>query len=140
MRKSDDIWTLPPFPNDLGVELIDCKPEQVRGALTVTAKMANRNGVMHGGALMSFADTLGGVASALNLAGNDSTTTLESKTNFIRPIAIGERITGCCVPLHVGRKTMVWQITISRQNGKPAAVTTQTQLTIEWRAPPDTAR
>lgn len=139
MTKTEDIRALPPFPSDLGIELIECTPILVSGAVSVTAKMANRNGVMHGGALMSFADTLGGVASTLNLKGKDSTTTLESKTNFIRPIAIGERITGRCEPLHVGRKTMVWQITIFRQDKKPAAVTTQTQLTLEWIAPPETA-
>ncbi|MGH1331809.1 MAG: PaaI family thioesterase [Paracoccaceae bacterium] len=135
MTKTEDIWALPPFPSDLGIELIECTPMLVRGAVTVTAGMANRNGVMHGGALMSFADTLGGVASTLNLKGKDRTTTLESNTNFLRPIAIGARITGRCLPLHLGRKTMVWQITIFREDEKPAAITTQTQLTLEWSAP-----
>jgi 1,4-dihydroxy-2-naphthoyl-CoA hydrolase len=123
---------LPPFPTDMGIELTETTPARVAGAMTVRRAHANRNGVMHGGAVMAFGDALGGVAAALNLVDRESTTTLESKTNFLRPIALGERITALCVPLHRGRKTHVWQTSILREDGKVAAITTQTQMTLDW--------
>lgn len=126
---------LPEFSRALGVELTECSADLVIGTLTVRPDHANRNGVMHGGAILGFADTLGGVASALNLRGDDRTTTLESKTNFLRPIPIGTKLTGRCVALHNGRKTQVWQITLLREDGKPAAVTMQTQMTLAWENP-----
>lgn len=135
MTAPDDPDLLPAYPRALGVELGDCTPERVTGSLLVTADHGNRNGVMHGGAIMAFADSLGGVASALLMTGDDKTTTLESKTNFLRPVAIGERITARCEPIHSGRKTQVWKTTVLRQDGKPAAVTIQTQMTLSWQGP-----
>jgi len=126
---------LPVFPKALGVELTECSPDLVVGTLTARPEHANRNGVMHGGAILGFADTLGGVASSLNLSGDDKTTTLESKTNFLRPVAIGTKLTGRCEAIHNGRKTQVWQITLIREDGKAAAVTTQTQMTLTWQPP-----
>ena len=121
---------LPRFPRDLGVRLVSVAPDLVVGEMSVADWHGNRNGVMHGGAIMAFADTLGGVAAAARLADTDRTTTLESKTNFLRAIPIGTTITGRCEPLHAGRRTEVWQTTILREDGKPAAVVTQTQLTL----------
>jgi 1,4-dihydroxy-2-naphthoyl-CoA hydrolase len=121
---------LPPYPRALGVELVQCTPDLVVGSLRVGPQHLNRNGVMHGGAIMAFADALGGTAAALNLDGGDRTTTLESKTNFLRPIGPGERVTARCEPLHRGRRTTIWQTTILREDGKPAAIVTQTQLTL----------
>ena len=87
-----------------------------------------------GGAIMALADNLGGTATMINLPPGKTTTTIESKTNFLRPIRIGDTATARAVPLHKGRTTMVWQTTITRPDGKPAAVVTQTQLTIDWKA------
>jgi uncharacterized protein (TIGR00369 family) len=98
--------------------------------------LANRNGVMHGGAIMAFADILGGAASVLNLADGARTTTIESKTNFFRAVPLGETARAVCIPLHRGRTTMVWQTTITRADGKEAAIVTQTQLVItSWQGP-----
>ncbi|MGN6470641.1 MAG: PaaI family thioesterase, partial [Rhizobiaceae bacterium] len=93
----------------------------------------NRAGVMHGGAIMAMADNLGGLATTLNLAKDFTTTTLESKTNFLRPVPIGEKAYAVCVPLHRGRTTMVWQTTVSRADGKVAAIVTQTQIVLPAR-------
>lgn len=123
---------LPTYPRAMGMVLEEASPDLVVGVLDVAEAHGNRNGVMHGGAIMAFADALGGVAAAVNLTGDDRTTTLESKTNFLRPIPIGARITGRCVPLHRGRKTTIWQTTVLRPDGKPAAITIQTQMTLVW--------
>lgn len=133
MTAAPDQSLIPAFSRGLGVRLVTADPDLVVGALDVGPGHGNRNGVMHGGAILAFADTLGGVAAALNLREGEATTTLESKANFLRAIPLGSRITGRCEPLHRGRTTTVWQTTVVRQDGKPAAIVTQTQLTLLWR-------
>ncbi len=130
-HKDTQDW-LPPYSQSLGLELKSVEPEKVIATLRVRPDMGNRNGVMHGGAIMGAADSIGGVAAALNLEEGASTTTLESKTNFIRPIQIEDQITLTCIPLHRGRKTMIWQTTVALSDGRPAAIVTQTQLTLTW--------
>jgi 1,4-dihydroxy-2-naphthoyl-CoA hydrolase len=122
---------LPDFPRSLGITLTECNTEAVAGEMTVRPEHANRNGVMHGGAIMAFADALGGTAAALNLDEGQMTTTVESKTNFLRAIAIGDRATARSIPLHRGRRTTIWQTTVSRADGKPAAIVIQTQMTLD---------
>ena len=123
----------PAFARLLGFRLISAEPDEVLAELSVTEDLSNRNGVMHGGAIMALADNIGGTATMINLPQGKTTTTLESKTNFLRPIRIGDTARARCVPLHKGRTTMVWQTTITRGDGKPAAIVTQTQIVIEWR-------
>ena len=125
----------PAFARLLGFRLVSVAPDEVIAEMPVTAELANRNGVMHGGAIMALADNLGGTATMINLPPGKTTTTLESKTNFLRPIRIGDTATARAVPLHKGRTTMIWQTTITRSDGKPAAVVTQTQLVMEWKEP-----
>jgi uncharacterized protein (TIGR00369 family) len=119
----------PPFAHLLGVKIIEVTPERVTAELTVTEALSNRNNVLHGGALMALADNLGGTAACANLpAGGGSTATIESKTNFFAPIAVGDVAKAECTPLHRGRTTTVWQTRITRGDGKLAAMVTQTQL------------
>lgn len=127
-------YTLPAFPELLGIELLEVTAERVIGQMLVTDKLANRNGVLHGGALMSLADTLGGTGAVMNLPPGTTTTTIESKTNFLRAIPLGQTATGTAICLHPGRTTSLWQTTISRPDGKAAAIVLQTQLVIDWRA------
>ena len=87
-------------------------------------------GVTHGGVLMAFADTLGAIATVLNLAHGQSTTTLESKTNFIAAAPIGAKLTAEATPLHRGRRTQVWETRITRGDGKLVAKVTQTQMVL----------
>ena len=96
--------------------------------MVVRDELGNRNGVLHGGAIMAFADNLGGTAAFLNLPAGARTTTIESKTNFFAAIAVGDTAHAECTPLHRGRHTMVWQTRITRSDGKLAALVTQTQL------------
>ncbi|MFK7938810.1 MAG: PaaI family thioesterase [Roseovarius sp.] len=128
---TDAVSPLPAFPKWLGVTLQLCTADKVVGQMHITADHANRNGVLHGGAMMAFADSLGGTAASANLSEGQRTTTVESKTNFLRAVRLGETITGTCTPLHRGRRTTVWQTEVTRQDGKTAAVILQTQLTLE---------
>jgi 1,4-dihydroxy-2-naphthoyl-CoA hydrolase len=90
--------------------------------------------VLSGGVLMALADILGGTAAAANLPLGAGTTTIESKTNFFAPVALGDTVFAECTPLHRGRTTMVWQTRITRSDGKLAALVTQTQLVLTARA------
>lgn len=120
----------PPWSTLLGMRLTSYSKDCVEAELDVRPEFANRNGVLHGGALMGFADNVGGTASFLNLPEGASATTIESKTNFFRAILVGTTATARCVPLHRGRRTSVWQTTVMTEDGKTAAVVTQTQLVI----------
>ena len=123
----------PNFARHLGARLIRVSADLVEMEMPVTAVLANRNGVLHGGAIMGLADNVGGTATMMNLPDGMSTTTLESKTNFLRPIRIGDVARAVATPLHRGRTTQIWQTTITRGDGKVAAIVTQTQLVLEWK-------
>ena len=118
----------PPFAELIGMKITHIAPDRVEAELTVREELGNRNGVVHGGALMAFADNLGGTATFANLPEGAATTTIESKTNFFAAIAVGDTVRAECTPLHRGRTTMVWQTRLTRGDGKLAALVTQTQL------------
>lgn len=121
----------PNFGRWLGTRILSVTPDRVEAEMTVTEDMLNRNGVLHGGAAMGFADNLGGTATFLNLAEGEGTTTIESKTNFFRAVEPGDTLRGVIVALHKGRSTMVWQTTLTRGDGKVAAIVTQTQMILQ---------
>jgi uncharacterized protein (TIGR00369 family) len=130
-----DIETLqslitPLFPGLLGVKLIEVTPERVTASLEVRPDLATAGNILHGGAFMAFADTLGAIATLVNLPPGGRTTTIESKTNFLGAAPVGTQVFGESTPLHRGRTTMVWQTHIKNENGKLCAVVTQTQLVI----------
>ena len=79
---------------------------------------------------MGMADHLGGVGAFLNIGPTESTATVESKTNFFRAIPAGDLVTAVSILLHGGRQTMVWQTTLTRADGKMAAMVTQTQIVL----------
>jgi 1,4-dihydroxy-2-naphthoyl-CoA hydrolase len=122
-----------PFSDFLGVELIEVTPERVVARMKVRSELCTRPAVLHGGAVMALADTLGGVATVANLAAGQWTTTIESKTNFLAAVPEGETATAECTALHRGKTTMVWQTKISREDGRIAAYVTQTQLVLAPR-------
>lgn len=134
-RMADLAEQQPPFSRSLGLQILTADLDEVLGIMPATEALSNRNGVLHGGAIMGFADNLGGTAATVNLGPGQATTTLESKTNFLRPIRIGDTAHGRCIALHKGRTTMIWQTTITRDDGKVAAIVTQTQMVIEWKDP-----
>jgi 1,4-dihydroxy-2-naphthoyl-CoA hydrolase len=117
-----------PFAALLGIDLRSAEPEKIVGEMTVRPEFCTRPAVLHGGAIMAFADTLGALATIANLQDGASTTTIESKTNFVRAAAIGSRIVGETTPLHRGGRTMVWQTRVTTTEGKLVAIVMQTQL------------
>lgn len=118
----------PLFPGLLGMRLIEAGAERVVGTLPVRAELCTVGERLHGGAIMAFADTLGAVATFLNLPPGASTTTIESTTKFVGGVPQGTTIVGECTAFHRGRTTMVWQTLVKSDAGKLCAVVTQTQL------------
>jgi 1,4-dihydroxy-2-naphthoyl-CoA hydrolase len=125
-----DIAALP-LAKTLGIELIVAEKGRVVGQLTVREEITTGGHILHGGAYMAFADTLGAIGAVLNLREGTRTTTLESKTNFLGSARVGETITGEATPLHVGRRSSVWTTRITGAEGKLLAQVTQTQMTLE---------
>jgi uncharacterized protein (TIGR00369 family) len=119
-----------PLAELLGMELLSAEPDRIVGEMTVREDLCTRPAVLHGGAIMAFADTLGALGTVANLKDGQGTTTIESKTNFIGPAPAGTRVIGEAVPLHRGRRTMVWQTRITTSQGKLVAIVTQTQMVI----------
>jgi uncharacterized protein (TIGR00369 family) len=90
------------LPDLLGIQFVEATPEQVKASLQVRPELCTVGGILHGGALMAFADTLGAVATVLNLPEGARTATFESKTNFLRPAPVGSQVLGECTALHRG--------------------------------------
>jgi 1,4-dihydroxy-2-naphthoyl-CoA hydrolase len=122
---------LPPFARLLGIEFLSARPDSVIAEMLIREDLCTAFGTIHGGALMSFADTLGACATIVNLKEGQITTTMESKTNFFARAPMGTRIRGESLPLHKGRSTMVWQTRITSEDGKLIGVVTQTQMVLE---------
>jgi uncharacterized protein (TIGR00369 family) len=122
-----------PFAKLMGLTVLSVTPERVEAELKVRDDLCTRPAVLHGGAVMAFADTVGAIATVANLPPGAGTTTIESKTNFFAAIPMGDTARAECTPLHRGRTTMVWQTRISRSDGRLAAIVTQTQLVLPAR-------
>ncbi len=122
------------FPSVLGVRFLSETDDKVEGQMLVRDDLCTTPGIMHGGALMAFADTLGGYAAYLALPCGTYTTTIESKTNFFTAARAGTIIRGICECLHRGRCTTVWQTRILDDSDRLICMVTQTQIILE----PDT--
>ena len=120
----------PLFPGMLGVRLNEVSRERVVASMDVRPDLCTTGNVLHGGAIMAFADTLGAVATIVNLPDGARTTTIESKTNFLGALPVNSRVLGECTPFHRGKTTMVWQTLIRSEAGKLCAVVTQTQMVL----------
>jgi 1,4-dihydroxy-2-naphthoyl-CoA hydrolase len=125
----DDVRAVVPFAGELDVEIAAAAPQEVRGAMRWRPELCTVDGVLHGGALMSFADTLGAVCAFLNLPEGATTTTVESKTNFFRAVR-GGHVTGVTRPLHAGRRFIVVQTDLLDDERRLVAQTTQTQAVV----------
>ena len=119
-----------PFAELLGIQFVSASPDRIVAEMTVREDLCTRPAVLHGGAIMAFADTLGATGTILNLKEGAGTTTIESKTNFIAPAPLGTRVTGEATPIHRGRRTMIWQTRITTSEGRLVALVTQTQLVL----------
>ena len=122
---------IPPFSKLLGIRFISASAGRVVAEMLVREVLCTTPAILHGGAIMAFADTLGACATVLNLKEGLGTTTIESKTNFFAPAPIGTKVTGECLALHRGRRTMAWQTRITSESGRLMAVVTQTQMVLE---------
>jgi uncharacterized protein (TIGR00369 family) len=118
------------FPGVLGVEFLAASKDLIRATMHVREDLCTTPGVLHGGAIMAFADTLGAYGAFLNLPEGSHTTTLESKTNFFAAGRGGTAVTGVAEPLHLGRRTMVWQTRVTDPEEKLVALVTQTQIVL----------
>src|SRR5437763_7084609 len=118
-----------PFANLLGSELTAASPDEVRGTLSWSESRCTTGGVLHGGALMALADTLGGTCAFLNLPEGAGTTTIESKTNFFRAVTKGH-VYATTKPLHVGRRVIVLETDLTDDDGKRVARVTQSQMVL----------
>lgn len=119
-----------PFASLLGIELVSAEPDRIVAEMTVRPELLTAPDVLHGGAIMAFADTLGALGTLANLPEGAGTTTIESKTNFVRAAPLGALLRGEATPVHLGRRTMVWQTRIALPDGKLVAMVTQTQLVL----------
>ena len=124
----------PMFPGTMGVQLTSVAPERVVATMLVTPGLCTAGEILHGGAYMAFADTLGAVGTVVNLRRGQTTTTTDSSTKFIAGAKLGSTVTGESVALHRGRTTHVWQTSIRNEAGKLCAVITQTQLIMAARS------
>ena len=126
----------PLFPGLMGVELQEATPERVLATMRVRPELCTAGGILHGGAHMAFADTLGAVGTVLNLPAGKRTTTTDSSTKFIGGARVDTIVTGESIALHRGRTTMVWQTSIRDAEGKLCSVVTQTQLVLDQAPAP----
>jgi uncharacterized protein (TIGR00369 family) len=122
-----------PFAELLGVTILSAEAERVTAEMLVREALCTNPAVLHGGAVMAFADTLEASATILNLRDGTLTTTIESKTNFFAPALVDTRVLGECTPLHRGKRTMVWQTKVTSEQGRLLAIVTQRQMVLEHR-------
>ena len=126
---TQDFAAIMPFMRLCGIAITSATAGEVKGTMAWREDLCTTNGVVHGGALMTFADTLGASCAFMNLPAGAMTTTIESKTNFFRPLTKGAAH-GTTTPLHVGKTTIVVQTDIRDDAGKRVALVTQTQAVI----------
>ena len=128
---TDNIADAMPFSRLIGVRVTSATPERVVANLEVTDDLCTTGGILHGGAVMAFADSLGAVGAFLALPeGAGGTTTIESSTKFLGGAPVGATLIGETEPVKIGRKLSVWQTRIRTADGRDVALVTQTQLVL----------
>lgn len=121
---------LPPLSRWMGISVTHADAERVIAELTVREELCTAGSIVHGGAIMAFADTVGAMGTMANLRDGQGTTTVESKTNFFAAAPVGTRLTAEAIPLHRGRRTQVWETRITNDQGRLVAKVTQTQMVL----------
>ncbi|MDO8978668.1 MAG: PaaI family thioesterase [Afipia sp.] len=118
-----------PFAALMGVTFTQAEKDKVVATMVVREDLCTLGHSIHGGAVMAFADSVGAAATIINLPPDaKGTTTIESKTNFTGAAKAGATVTATATPIHLGRRTHVWQTRIETGEGKLVAVVTQTQM------------
>ena len=123
-----------PLAGTLGVTIHEGGRDRVVGTLPVRPEICTAGNIVHGGAIMAFADCLGAVGAFLTLPeGANGTTTIESKTNFLGGGPVGSVLVGEATPVKIGKRVSVWQTRIRTEEGAEVALVTQTQMVL-WPA------
>jgi uncharacterized protein (TIGR00369 family) len=132
MTPLEKLYSMPmPFAQLKGVTFTEADKDRVVARMLVRPDLCTLGHTLHGGAVMALADSVGAAATVLNLPENaKGTTTVESKTNFIRGAALGMTVIATATPIHRGRRTQVWQTQVETEEGKLVAVVTQTQMVL----------
>ena len=120
-----------PFAELKGVTFTEASHDKVVARMMVRPDLCTLGHVLHGGAVMALADSVGAAATVINLPDDaKGTTTLESKTNFIGPAKEGMTVIATATPIHRGRRTQVWQTRLETEEGRLVAIVTQTQMVL----------
>lgn len=128
---SENVGTSIPFAVLMGVEVTERSKDRIKAEMLVREDLCTSPTMLHGGALMALADTLGAIGAFLNIPeGANGTTTIESKTNFLRAAQVNTIVYAEAIPIHVGRRMSVWQTTVTNEEGKTIGVVTQTQMVL----------
>lgn len=122
-----------PFAEVLGLKFTEASETGVKAEMAVRPELCTRPAILHGGAVMAFADTLGAAATVINLPEGKGTTTIESKTNFLGAGPVGSVLIGEATPVKIGKRLSVWQTRIRTEDGAEVALVTQTQMVL-WPA------
>lgn len=120
-----------PLSETMGMVFTKVEPDLIEAEMLVRPDLCTTPAILHGGAMMALADNVGAVGTVVNLPPGTTTTTIESKTNFLAAVPEGQKAIATAIPLHRGKTTMVWQTTIRREDGRAAAIVTQTQLVLQ---------
>lgn len=120
-----------PLSRTMGMVFTKVEPDLIEAEMPVRPDLCTMPAILHGGAMMALADNVGAVGTVVNLPPGTTTTTIESKTNFLAAVPEGQKAIATAIPLHRGKTTMVWQTTIRREDGRTAAIVTQTQLVLQ---------
>jgi 1,4-dihydroxy-2-naphthoyl-CoA hydrolase len=120
-----------PFAKLIGVNVTEATPDRITAELMVRDDLCTAGGILHGGAVMAFADSLGAIGAFFSLPqGAVGTTTIESKTNFLGAAKAGSTVRAETTPVHKGKRTSVWQTKITNADGKAVALVIQTQMVL----------
>ncbi len=120
-----------PFAVAMGIDFVEAEPTRVVATMQVREDLCTVGHSVHGGAVMALADSVGAVATVINLAADaKGTTTIESKTNFVGGAKAGSTVRAIATPVHIGRRTQVWQTRVETEDGKLVGVVTQTHLVL----------
>ena len=122
---TDTVLEMMPFARLLGIEQVTAAPEAVTGRVRWDESRCTSYGVLHGGVLMSLADSIGAYCAVLNLPDGHATSTIESKTNFLRAVRSGY-VEARARPLHIGRTTIVIDTQLHDDHGTLVGRVTQT--------------
>jgi uncharacterized protein (TIGR00369 family) len=120
-----------PFAELKGINFVEADRDRVVARMLVRPDLCTLDHIIHGGAVMAFADSVGAAATVINLPEDaKGTTTIESKTNFVGAAKEGAMVVATATPVHRGRRTQVWQTRLETEEGKLIAIVTQTQMVL----------